>query len=250
MNALKPLKSEFRGTNEQLIALDRMDSLMKTMRCFKKDNKLSKNELPFQIGIRISISFLKMLQTDMVQRFGECGILTARTNNDALENFFSVLRYVNGFLKGLTVLMFWAAIRAIMLGRDTCSLTSRVNSKDRFTYEGQLTCRVLLQLKSTACSNDKPLTSVPESVELENGDENDNDIDVSTHEFDSSSIVEEDGLEYFAGYIAQKFRKKYPNFLGSTDICNNESYVAMLSQGNLYKPSPDWLNTAKVLLLC
>ena len=58
-------------------------------------------------------------------------ILVARLNNDAIESFFSELRFINGWLKGITYLMFWAALRMIILGRDTPSLKQNVNSRDK-----------------------------------------------------------------------------------------------------------------------
>lgn len=242
-NPLEPLKAEFTANEEQLHALDRMSKLMKSMRCFKKENKISKNELPFQVGIRLSIASLKMMHKDLERRFGDCPIMSARTNNDSLENFFCVLRYINGFLKGITVLLFWAALRSIILGKDTCSLNNRGNSKDRFTYEGQLTCKILLQLKKPA----KTQADISEEYEdVKNLNEDDLD---DVKEINSSKMVEEDGLEYFSGYISQKLRKKYPH-LGKSEPQSGSSYVSMLSQGNLHIPTLDWLSTAKILEDC
>lgn len=77
---------------EQNKILDKAAEMISKMR--KKLKNGYGKRLPFQDGFLMSINALKMLYSDLTNRFPEepIRILTYRINQDALENFFSLMR--------------------------------------------------------------------------------------------------------------------------------------------------------------
>lgn len=64
--------------------------------------------------------------------------------------------------------------------------------------------------------------------------------------------ISEEGLRYIAGYVAYRFKNKYPNLGCPTrklpEINNIRSeYLVLLSRGGLMYPSDEFLNVAKAM---
>ena len=249
-SSFQPYKAPF-GTDlpVQLSALKEMEIEILGMRCLQKNGKIAKTLLPFQTGILMTISSIRLMYDELKKKYGIKTMLLAKLNNDAIESVFSEIRFVNGWLKGITVLMFWAALKMIILGKDTPALKQNVNSRDRFTATGQMTCRLLEELKPTQNAEiqleiDDPIGGAKDGDAI---NENDFSVLESCKEF---LLVEEDGLEYFAGYVAQRLRESFPELsepANSDQVSEPLSYVQLLSKGNLFVPSTSWITDAGIL---
>jgi hypothetical protein len=85
----KPLGTHF---DEQIDALNKTSHLMDTMRCFDGKKGKIKCVQPFQKALVFSIKATKMLFDEMKNKFGINFIMTAKLNNDGLENLFSQIK--------------------------------------------------------------------------------------------------------------------------------------------------------------
>ena len=85
------------GVNEeeQLSALDAMEKLVQKMKFHSKKDRSKLVNIKFQTGIIVSIKSTKDLYIE-VKSEGLEYLLTAKTNQDALENVFSQLRLMGG----------------------------------------------------------------------------------------------------------------------------------------------------------
>ncbi|CAH0546285.1 unnamed protein product [Brassicogethes aeneus] len=97
----------------QMPILDKMSQVISQMKVIGRSS-----QLPFQKGILISNSALKMLHVELKRRFGVDYILTRRLNLDVLENFFGVIRAKGGLHDHPTPLEFKHRLRSYILGRN------------------------------------------------------------------------------------------------------------------------------------
>lgn len=86
------------------------------MQTLRKAN--SRTLLPFQKGILISISSLKLLFSDMKKDFNVKYLLTYHLNQDHLEDFFSVIRSIGGLHDHPSSLAFKYRLRNYIMGRN------------------------------------------------------------------------------------------------------------------------------------
>lgn len=76
-------------------------------------------------------------------------------------------------------------------------------------------------------------------------------LDLQDEEIIIQEIIEAEGLKYIAGYIAYKFKIKYP-FLGvetrRLELDNDHlDWIQFLSNGFLTYPSNDFINVANIM---
>lgn len=220
---------------EQNKILDEMYSLTLNMKGIGK-----KALYVFQKFILISITSLKMLYGILKQMFPKqfSFILTHRLNQDLLENLFSQLRCRGGNDDHPSPLNSIYRLRMIILGKNTGVVKTNMSTID-------------------ASDDEFLLSQIFKEVEIE---PNFDVVQISDEESDSSiassqSIVkmsasEEDGFEYLLGWLARKFRTKYPD-LGEYSYklqpVDKTSYVGQLSHGGLNIPSAIWIKEANEL---
>lgn len=111
-----------------------MYSTIEGMKCFNKQKKILNSLQIFQKGILMSITSIKGLRNEMERKFGRNWILTHRTNQDCLENFFSQMRYRNGPNDHPSPVECIYNIKQIILGKNpgiTKYLTTNTNTVER-----------------------------------------------------------------------------------------------------------------------
>lgn len=220
---------------QQNIILNKMETVMTTSLCTGKNSLQA-----FQKAVIVSIKSLRLLFQDMVEKHNIKYILTHRLNQDLVENFFSQIRTRGGLHDHPSPLDCIYRIRMIILGKNPGVIQRQTNTIDADQDEFIV-----------AKALNKAQITIPESsclpAELHTKD-------LENEQISHAEIVqqsEEDGLEYIAGYIAKKFKDKYPylgNFTHKIDTEHNytvPSWVRHLSYGGLTSPSETWLQEFK-----
>lgn len=95
-----------------------MYDTVRNMKCFNKNGELQNSLQIFQKGILMSITSLKLLRSEMNEKFGYKYILTHRLNQDCLENFFSQIRGRSGAHDHPSPVECLQRIKIIMLGKN------------------------------------------------------------------------------------------------------------------------------------
>jgi len=226
---------------DQNNCLDKMYKIIYSMRCAGKNTLQT-----FQKGIFISIKSTQLLFEDLKEKYNISYILTHRLNQDSLESFFSLIRSRGGLNDHPTPLNAMYRIRIIVLGKNPGVVQDKLNietPQEKLNLEEYLVANVI----ATADVN------IPF-----NNEENDlSDSSLSSSESSSTqnnlpTTNEEDGFIYLCGWLARKFKNKYPH-LGcyTKDKKPDHSYsapswVQYLSFGGLTEPSTDWVKQAKI----
>uniref|UniRef100_A0A182RMF0 Uncharacterized protein n=1 Tax=Anopheles funestus TaxID=62324 RepID=A0A182RMF0_ANOFN len=190
-----------------------------------------KNIQVFQKSILMQITSLKMLFADMKEKYNISYISTHKViktlkffyikiiyfifilfqlNQDLLENFFSQLRQKGGTYDHPSRLH-------IILGKSPSiikSITSTSESKNHTASDVYITSRddVECQEQFVSASIFEEADIVPDVEEIVT----ENDIEL-TNDLNTQEL---DGLEYIIGYIARKFKDKYPNLQLGDYTCN------------------------------
>lgn len=97
------------------------------MKCFNKKSELQESLQIFQKGILMSIQSLKGLREEVHKKFGFKYILTHRTNQDCLENFFCQMRGRNGPNDHPSPVECLYTMKSIILGKNP-GLSSEMHS--------------------------------------------------------------------------------------------------------------------------
>ncbi|KAL1488481.1 hypothetical protein ABEB36_014949 [Hypothenemus hampei] len=177
----------------------------------------SRSPLPFQKGILISNSALKMLHVELKRRFGVDYILTRRLNQDVLENFFGVIRAKGGLHDHPNPLEFKYRLRSYVLGKNEGAYSDFSNVEVDDTPDIPLSGSLTIKLKP---SFNPPSFNLDENLEELNE-------------------LEYDGLENLAGFICHKL--KYSCLQSSST--ESSSWINHLDEGGLSKPSSTFMNT-------
>lgn len=215
---------------------------MFSMRCNGK-----KTLQTFQKGILISIKSIKLLFKDMNMKYNISYILTHRLNQDSLESFFSLIRSRGGLNDHPTPLNALHRIRIIVLGKNPGVIQEKLNiemNHDVTDVEEYLVANVM----ATANININ-LDYEENNAELSDSSLSSSESLSATNDLQNNS--EEDGFIYLCGWLARKFKNKYP-YLGNytKDTKPDHSYstpswLQHLSFGGLTEPTTDWINKAK-----
>lgn len=221
----------------QVAHLDKIIDLIENMKPIGKTSIQT-----FQKGIIISTKSLKGLFNSMKEEFNAAYICTHRLNQDCLENFFFQLRSRGGADDHPSPLNALYRIRMIILGKNPGILSSHVNTEEAEPQE-YLSAKVFEQAEIALNPSDNNLVEINLSISSSS----------STSSNDSSNLeTANDALEYIAGYIAKKFKDKYPDLgdythqlLLTEHQYNLPSWVEHLSYGGLIKPKRSWLQKVK-----
>lgn len=231
-----PFKAPY-GTfiNEQESLFSEVYETILTIRCNGK-NKLQM----FQKGILMYINGARHL-LNILKEHGLNYLLTTKINQDALENFFSQLRTKGGLNDHPTPLNALYRIRMILLGKNP-GISSKSNTHDD-NKEEYLLSKVFKEVD---------ITNVVDSEQNEITSETDTATECDSintsydHQEEDKNEMSLDAVEYLAGWVAKKYRYKYPE-LGSTSTEVNKtskdhdylipSWLNYLSYGGLIIPS-------------
>lgn len=197
--------------------------------------------LPFQKGILLSNSSLIGLFEYLNITYNMTYILTSRLNQDILENFFATIRLMGATNDHPSALNFKRRLKWYLLGRHSNTLLgNKTNTIDRsndscFTELASTldsdSCKVITEslfnklIDKSDTEKSKNLVNTDEiilDVDLDNtfidikndlslGNFNDHFKLLQHFEQETfSDIMKDEGIKYLAGYIAFKFKNKYP----------------------------------------
>ena len=217
--------------------LDNMFDLVQNMRTLKPDGAPEKKLQIFQKGILFSIISFKKLFVQMQEEFGVKFILGHKVNQDPVENLFAQVR-VCGAITHPTPLQATHKLRLITLGRNLQGHLKTGQNTIEFEDEDQFLITKIFKscFKSNNSDNiDISLSSI-------------STISSVSSTMTNMTLTEDDAFRYVMGYLAKKFRGKYPE-LGSFTYKQaeneNPDFVQMISYGGLTNPSEDFMSTAK-----
>lgn len=213
---------------DQLFALNTMHELIVELRQIG-----SKRMLPFQKGIQMTCTSLKLLLPAMKSLYGLKFIMTSRVNQDCLENFFSRIRALGRTYDHPGPAEFLHRMRLLILGQ--CPDLVVESSPVLFEQDEMLT----VSLTSTVNMGTENVLVNQTTVA------NANTVSVQ----DSSVDCNEEALIYVCGYIANCFRSEYPQLGTATSKLRRielSPWLATISRGGLMQPSSEFV--AQVML--
>lgn len=233
--------------------INQRNSLLKYIKIIRDMKCVNKKVIQtFQKGIIMSSVSLMKLFEELKADFKISYILTAKLNQDSLENFFSAVRGAGGCNDHPTPLECLYRMRMIVLGKTASSL--RVNSN---THESEGEFMVGKVLAATSVLVDD-IRIPPEANACGSDSEHEQECntsgnkhppyDIAEHPISQKTYVEEtvssDGLSYISGWMAKKLKTKYPD-LGNYTCKNqrNGTWISELSAGGLTEPTIDFQTT-------
>ena len=258
------LKSAYGNSfQEQENALNEFHKLISTMRAAGKKRTTL---LPFQKGFIISIKSIRCLYQDL-RKEGYTYLLTSRCNQDVLESYFSQVRGIGKFYDHPLPTTVSQRVKTLLLSRDAGKVINSQNcsyGKEIQTLSADIVSDIGLQdenengcspKEAAQCDNvegchqfedlDEDFTAAVDGI-LAN-------VDSCQNNEESVNIVEEKGdlLEFIAGYIAYRIRKKFPekaeifgHFTKDLPVLG-KNWVSTMSRGHLMKPSDEFFEDVK-----
>lgn len=146
-----------------------MYTTIKTMRCYNKKKELLNYLQIFQKGILMSITSLKLLHKNMVEKFNFKYTLTHRLNQDCLENYHSQMRYKNGPNDHPSPVDCLSNLKSIVLGKNPGLAKHMHTNTIEMEKVEYATASILSVVSSISdenihCDNDKNSTIVHEEA--------------------------------------------------------------------------------------
>ncbi|KAJ8913733.1 hypothetical protein NQ315_007450 [Exocentrus adspersus] len=215
------------GNDDQVEKLSGVIDFFRHVRCIGKDDLQA-----FQKDIVLSCTSLQSLYADLKQRYDIKFLLTYKLSRDALEVLFSQIGTGGGSDDHPTPLNFLYRLKMIVSGKSPhATLQDKTNFILSNDEEEYVVSTVLHR------SGLNPVIEEPS-------------IDEPSEEF-----IEAGCLEYMSGWIARKFRNKYPDLAvytsgNQTDFEHSygkPSWVQQLSHGGLTEPSTKFCKNMKLL---
>jgi hypothetical protein len=222
---------------EQIEVLDRA---FETMRDIRIGGRKQASYAPFQKGWLIRLTSLKEMFLELKHDYSTDFLLTARLNQDHLENFFSQLRGVGGFNMNPTALEVKHRMKKLICSNtilvpETASV--RQDSEDVGMIGSQLFSKLISAEQQTIehLSTRNTFTEIllEEAVDrLTSIDWSIHPINLQMEDFSRHDRSELGGIEYVAGFIAKELLEKHPllSRVRSQEEPGN-FWVAFLSQG-------------------
>lgn len=202
---------------------------------------------PFQKAWIMNIRSLRELFDDMHGRYNTNYILTARLNQDYLENLFSQIRGINGFKNNPDALEFMYRMKSIVCNSNLNSPTTGSVQPDA-EESAMLSSKVLRTLMTNTPVVNPSSVGMNETQreQLDQFDWEIELIELRAENLTMSQRAESGGMEYCAGFLAQKFRNDYPQ-LSTRGLGESRSpfWVDFLTQGGLSEPSSFWYSAVR-----
>lgn len=227
-NKVTPFKTPY-GTHieEQELLFDNVYDTISKMKCIGK-----KTLQTFQKGILMHINGTRHL-LNILKENGLQYLLTSKINQDALENLFSQLRTRGGLNDHPSPLNALHRLRMILLGKNP-GISSYSNTQDKNNEEYVLStvfkkAEIILNYENDdkeTRTSDTDTTSESESLDTS-----------FIKEENNSNEMSKDAIEYLTGWVAKKYRFKYPE-IGSTTTELMKSKMSSCHDYSL----PSWIN--------
>jgi hypothetical protein len=225
----------------------------KSMKCHGK-NVLQ----TFQKALLMSVKSLQQLFIEMRAKYDCKYILTHRVNQNCIENFFSQVRNMGGLHDHPSPLQSIYRIRLIVLGKNPGVIQDRQNTdSSQEVLEEYLVANVIsgaeLEIsENEVVNNIDPYHEIDDPTTRSESSLSSTSTRESKGSFDT--VSEADGFKYLCGFIARKFKEKYPDMgIYTKDIISDHSYshppdwLQFLSFGGLTVPSHKWLKEARII---
>lgn len=224
--------------------LDEFYNVILLMRCFGK-----KNLQTFQKGILMSINSIKSLRNILVECFDVKYLLTAKLNQDALENLFSQIRSRGGLNDHPTPLNALYRLRMIILGKNVGVVSANTNTSIEENED------FVLATSFKRVGIDIPNNDPPHSSETETASEIGSCSSVGSFKpvpYDDGQEASNDAISYLAGWVAKKFLGEFNLGEYTYNIKRVHDYaippwIEHLSYGGLVTPTDEFLQKIKVL---
>ncbi|KAF0724973.1 THAP-type domain-containing protein [Aphis craccivora] len=184
----------------------------------------------------MNISGIRKLFT-IVQEHGLKYLLTTKSNQDALENLFGELRSRGGLNYHPSPLNVLYRLRMIILDKNSGVVSTSSNTND-MNQEEFMVANTFKQINFNITDNEK------------NEDTNTDTDTINDNQSKNVNEMTQDATEYLAGWIAKKFRIKFPEFGCTTTQFNTSrvndhnyqlhTWIEHLSYGGLIVRSNDF----------
>ena len=272
----------------QFRALGEMETLMNDFQIYTKPNKegkifpSGKSSFMFWHGIIVHIKSTRALYQDMVVNGPFDYLLMRRVNQDCLENYFSRFRSIGGDNSHPTPVAGMKRVRNLMLIKGAYIVVQNpaVQLEKSENGEREMNCAeqdLLFSSSSNVIVQEPAVELMPDenffmSSQLVTEDyqvnfiaEKGSQVEVHSNEYEVSVNVEKarrwdtavQGLSYLMGFIAQHFKKDFPQLGDKTSKLDSESnlredmqhirdttsspWLFLLSKGGLTVPSEIFL---------
>lgn len=159
----------------------------------------------YSTNILISIKSTQLLFEDLKKIYNISYILTHRLNQDSLESFFFLIRSQGRLNDHPTPLNAIHRIRIIVLGKNPGVVQDKLNIE---------TPRDTLNLEEYLVANVVATADVNIPFNYEENDLSDSSLSSSESSCAQNNLPttnEEDGFIYLCGWLARKFKNKYPH---------------------------------------
>jgi len=180
---------------EQNALLNNVYELIFNMRCTNKSNLQL-----FQKALLMNISGTQKL-LNILQEHGLKYLLTSKVNQDALENLFSQLRTRGGLNDHPSPLNALYRLRMIILGKNPGVVSTSSNTTD-YNQEEFMVANTFKQINFQITDNEN-------NGDINTGTDTDDDKSIEDESEDLNEMTQ-DAVEYLAGWIAKKHKKKFP----------------------------------------
>ena len=209
----KASRRGFKSTDYQNRVLDNMIATIKSSLVGSY-----KRLLPFQMGIILSCMSIRTLYQDLSSKFGIQYIYTRRLSQDVIENLFGVIRQMGQGHSHMNPVEFKFRLRSVIVGRKNVLVSSNSNTRLR----GDVPCfasnisklkNLSSPVKASKSSENQQFQCMTAPVLQDHEDFSDMQINEFNGDFYFINAVpkeEKYAMAYFRGFVAFKFRHKYP----------------------------------------
>jgi len=202
----------------------------------------SKSLYPFQRGFLLTINSAIHLLRDLKTTYVECQyILTARLNQDYIENFFFLIRGIGEFNMNPNPTETMTRLKAIALSQNLRHSQYLCVQNENSDAENQTKlASFLFDLEEDKIDN----LGCTENSTLQTLSLNSDTWMAYNSNLTYKESCELGGQEYVAGFIASKLVSKHPELvLPMKDLERlPKSWTQQLSHGNLTVPIPEWVS--------
>ena len=223
---------------QQISKLKELYEAIRSMRVGKRKQAL----YPFQKGFLLTINSTMCLLSDLKIAYPKCQyLLTARLNQDYIENFFSLIRGIGGFHMNPNPTETMSRLKAVALSQNLKhSNNISVRQEDIETESKGKIASLFFDFEQESIH----FLENTEIQELEEMKLNSESWSEFNYNLTSKQNCEFGGKEYIAGFLASKFVLQYPELALPIEGFERtpKSWTQKLSYGNFTVPSPEWVS--------